>query len=146
MAALKTVGRWAWARLREPRVASAVAGLCWMLGYLLGLGALIYPPTGLAHVAGPWLTTMWAWLLVAGGILGVTGTWLLPGWWWLEQAAGIATTGGLLIYAGVLAGLLISRPTPDGAMLFGLVTFALALIALRMAQVSGAQTDPRIGR
>ena len=56
---------------------------------------------------------------------------------------GLAILG---VITGTLAGLLISRPTPDVAMLFGLVTFALALIVLRMTQVSGAQTDPRIGR
>lgn len=144
--AVTRVGRTAaraWGRIHEPRVAKVIH----LVGYLIALGigsvTLWRPPTSIETPLGPTLTTIWAALILVGGIASTVA--VLPGWWWLERIGIFCVAGGALIYFGVVLTLHFqgspesSRLTQAGVIL----GFAWLISANRLWEIRGYTFEPR---
>lgn len=86
-----------WLRIQEPRIVSLLQFFIYLCALAAGIAAIASPPRSIEASAGAFLTTYWAWTLVAGGLIGAVA--VLPGIWWLERSAVIACVGATLIYA-----------------------------------------------
>lgn len=130
-----------WELIQEPRVVAAVTGIGWAILATIGLTAVLLRPISIDHPAGPWLTGVWAALMMLGGTLGLVGC--LPGWWWVERSGIAAGMTGVLTYLMVV----ISTPWPAGpkATQIGLLLLVVVMLVTRWVRIRGPQLDPMRG-
>lgn len=105
-----------------------------------GVYALAGTPSSVADelVGAEWLVTLWALLLLAGGLAGFVGR--LIRYWFVEVPATVLAFFGILIYFVVLGRFAFTSITAAVAAAFVLV--AMVAMARRWAELQIFATDP----
>lgn len=126
-------------RIAEPRVVRLMQFCIYVVTVIGGVSAWVSPPNSIEGVLGGALTSVWAVLLVLGGVLGLSS--VLRGVWWLERAGVAFCATGLLMYAVVVASLQLSQ-TGSRIMQLCVIVIALFSFGIRWVRIRRYPYDP----
>lgn len=140
MSARTPFWRWAWGELSIHPYLKALYLCAYVVSILLGLAALVAPPSSIEVEIGPALTAAWGWIALVAGVFGAWA--VLPGWWWTEKLCCGLLMIGLGIYLGTVIYLQATSPGNRWAQmcLFG---FGLLLALFRIIQTWKYAYEPR---
>ena len=128
----------AWGRLQEPRVLSALQGAVYVVVATVGALSLWVPVPTVENTVGTTLATLWASLLLLGGVLGIIS--VVSAAWWLERIALMAIIVSLLMFGVTIAGGPHQRGTQIA--LLGLVTWATLSSVQHAVRIHRYPYDP----
>jgi hypothetical protein len=134
--------RWwlrAWYRLQEPRTVTIAQTVIYLVTAVLGVIALLDPPSSISGDLGEGFMFAMAVLLIVGGVTGTVGC--PPGWWVVERAAVWPCAAGFLIYGSSVFGLHFTQPGNRLVQALALLIVVLSFIK-RFFTIRGAMVDP----
>lgn len=128
-----------WHSLQEPRIITALQTLLYILVGLAGTGILLWTPMSIEGTIGLWLTIVWGWFAIIGGVLGALAT---PGGrWFLERPAIYLCGTAVCFYFGIIGYL---QFTTAGNRLVQMAFIAIAGVALaiRFERIKAFDYEP----